>query len=91
MLAVIFIVFLVSLFLGVPVALCLAFTSVAGLMLHDTSLLVVVQRMFQGFNSFSLLAVPFFVLAGDLMNKCGITQRLIDFSYMLVGRIPGGI
>ena len=47
--------------------------------------------MFQGFNSFSLLAVPFFVLAGDLMNKCGITQRLIDFSYMLVGRIPGGL
>ena len=91
MLAVIFLVFLVSLFLGVPVALCLAFTSVAGLLLHDTSLLVVVQRMFQGFNSFSLLAVPFFVLAGDLMNKCGITQRLIDFSYMLVGRIPGGL
>ena len=91
MLMLIFLVFLVSLFLGVPVALCLAFTSVAGLMLHDTSLLVVVQRMFQGFNSFSLLAVPFFVLAGDLMNKCGITQRLIDFSYMLVVRIPGGL
>ena len=91
MLMLIFLVFMVSLFLGVPVALCLAFTTVAGLMLHDTSLLVVVQRMFQGFNSFSLLAVPFFVLAGDLMNKCGITQRLIDFSYMLVGRIPGGL
>ena len=91
MLMIIFLVFLVSLFLGVPVALCLAFTTCAGLMLHDTSLLVVVQRMFQGFNSFSLLAVPFFVLAGDLMNKCGITQRLIDFSYMLVGRIPGGL
>lgn len=91
MLMLIFIVFLVSLFLGVPVALCLAFTTVAGLLMHDTSLLVVVQRMFQGFNSFSLLAVPFFVLAGDLMNKCGITQRLIDFSYMLVGRIPGGL
>lgn len=91
MLMLIFLVFMASLFLGVPVALCLAFTTVAGLMLHDTSLLVVVQRMFQGFNSFSLLAVPFFVLAGDLMNKCGITQRLIDFSYMLVGRIPGGL
>ena len=91
MLMLIFLVFLVSLFLGVPVALCLAFTTVAGLLMHDTSLLVVVQRMFQGFNSFSLLAVPFFVLAGDLMNKCGITQRLIDFSYMLVGRIPGGL
>ncbi len=91
MLMLIFLVFLVSLFLGVPVALCLAFTTVAGLLTHDTSLLVLVQRGFQGFNSFSLLAVPFFVLAGDLMNKCGITQRLIDFSYMLVGRIPGGL
>ena len=91
MLIVITSVFLVTLFLGFPVALCLALTTCAGLMLHDTNMLVIVQRMFQGFNSFSLLAVPFFVLAGELMNKCGITQRLIDFSYMLVGRIPGGL
>ncbi|MCQ2444932.1 MAG: TRAP transporter large permease, partial [Mailhella sp.] len=84
-------VFLITLFLGFPVALCLALTATAGLLFHDTPLLVIVQRMFQGFNSFSLLAVPFFVLAGELMNKCGITQRLIDFSYMLVGRIPGGL
>ncbi|MBP3730940.1 MAG: TRAP transporter large permease subunit, partial [Mailhella sp.] len=91
MLAIIFSVFLITLFLGFPVAICLALTACAGLLFHDVSMLVVVQRMFQGFNSFSLLAVPFFVLAGDLMNKCGITQRLIDFSYMLVGRIPGGL
>ena len=91
MLAIIFSVFLTTLFLGFPVAICLALTTCAGLLFHDVSMLVVVQRMFQGFNSFSLLAVPFFVLAGDLMNKCGITQRLIDFSYMLVGRIPGGL
>ena len=91
MIALICITFLVTLFLGFPVAVCLALTTVAGLLFNDTNLLVVVQRMFQGFNSFSLLAVPFFVLAGELMNKCGITQRLIDFSYMLVGRIPGGL
>jgi len=91
MLTIIFSVFLLTLFLGFPVAVCLSLTTCAGLLLHDTNMLVVVQRMFQGFNSFSLLAVPFFVLAGELMNKCGITQRLIDFSYMLVGRIPGGL
>ncbi|WP_446424368.1 TRAP transporter large permease [Mailhella sp.] len=91
MIALIFTVFLVTLFLGFPVAICLALTTVAGLIFNDLPLIVVVQRMFQGFNSFSLLAVPFFVLAGELMNKCGITQRLIDFSYMLVGRIPGGL
>ena len=91
MIALIFSVFLITLFLGFPVAICLALTATAGLLFHDLPLIVVVQRMFQGFNSFSLLAVPFFVLAGELMNKCGITQRLIDFSYMLVGRIPGGL
>lgn len=84
-------VFLVTLFLGFPVAICLALTALAGLLVNDVPLVVIVQRMFQGFNSFSLLAVPFFVLAGELMNKCGLTQRLIDFSYMLVGRIPGGL
>ena len=91
MIAIIFSVFLITLFLGFPVAICLALTTVSGLIYQDLPLIVVVQRMFQGFNSFSLLAVPFFVLAGELMNKCGITQRLIDFSYMLVGRIPGGL
>ncbi|MBQ9105177.1 MAG: TRAP transporter large permease subunit, partial [Mailhella sp.] len=85
MIGLIFSVFLITLFLGFPVAICLALTAVSGLIYQDLPLIVVVQRMFQGFNSFSLLAVPFFVLAGELMNKCGITQRLIDFSYMLVG------
>lgn len=91
MLILIFSVFLISLFMGFPVAICLALTTLSGLLLQDIPLLVIVQRMFQGFNSFSLLAVPFFVLAGELMNKCGLTQRLIDFSYMLVGRVPGGL
>lgn len=91
MLILIFSVFLTALFLGFPVAVCLALTTCAGLLFQGGPLLVIPQRVFQGFNSFSLLAVPFFVLAGELMNKCGITQRLIDFSYLLVGRIPGGL
>lgn len=62
MLTLIFSVFLISLFLGFPVAVCLALTTIAGLWFQDIPFLVLVQRMFQGFNSFSLLAVPFLCL-----------------------------
>jgi len=49
------------------------------------------QRMATGLDSFSLLAIPFFILSGQLMNKGGIASRLIDFSKVLVGRLPGGL
>lgn len=91
MIALICIVFLVTLFLGFPVALCLGITSIAALWAQDVPMVLVAQRLFQGMNSFPLLAVPFFVLAGELMNRCGITQRLINFAYVLVGRVPGGL
>ena len=84
-------VFLVSLALGVPVAFCLGFTSLAALFLLDEPLIILAQRMFTGMDSFSLMAVPFFVLAGELMNRGGTTRRLIDFANVLVGRIPGGL
>ncbi len=84
-------IFLATLFLGFPVAFCLGLTSLAALWIQDVPLVLVAQRMFQGMNSFSLMAVPFFVLAGELMNRGGTTQRLINFSNMLVGRIPGGL
>ena len=91
MIAVIGLVFLVTLFLGFPVALCLGLTSLSGLLIMDTPLILLAQRFFLGMNSFPLMAVPFFVLAGDLMNQGGTTQRLINFASMLVGRVPGGL
>lgn len=91
MIALICTVFLATLFLGFPVALCLGITSIAALWMQDVPMVLVAQRLFQGMNSFPLLAVPFFVLAGELMNRCGITQRLINFAYVLVGRVPGGL
>ena len=84
-------VFLVSLALGVPVAFCLGFTSLAALWMLDEPLIILAQRMFTGVDSFPLMAVPFFVLAGELMNRGGTTRRLIDFANVLVGRIPGGL
>ncbi len=91
MLAILGIVFTATLFLGFPVAVCLGITAVAGLVAMDVPLVLAAQRVFTGMDSFPLMAVPFFVLAGELMNKGGTTQRLIDFSFALVGRVRGGL
>jgi len=85
------VVFLVTLFLGFPVAFCLGVTSAVALWTQDIPFVLLAQRFFQGMNSFPLMAVPFFVLAGDLMNQGGTTRRLINFANMLVGRVPGGL
>jgi tripartite ATP-independent transporter DctM subunit len=84
-------VFLITLALGFPVALCLGLTSLIALWKSDIMLSLMAQRIFTGIDSFPLMAVPFFVLAGELMNQGGTTRRLIDFANVLVGRIPGGL
>lgn len=84
-------VFLTTLVFGFPVAFCLGITSMAALIITDVPLTLMAQRMFTGIDSFPLMAVPFFVLAGELMNRGGTTRRLIDFANFLVGRIPGGL
>jgi len=85
------IVFLTAMVLGFPVAFCLGITSLVALIMGDVPLLLIAQRMFTGIDSFPLMAVPFFVLAGELMNRGGTTKRLIDFANVLVGRVPGGL
>lgn len=85
------IVFLTAMVLGFPVAFCLGITSLVALIMGDVPLLLMAQRMFTGIDSFPLMAVPFFVLAGELMNRGGTTKRLIDFANVLVGRVPGGL
>jgi C4-dicarboxylate transporter DctM subunit len=84
-------VFLGTMLLGFPVAFCLGITSLVVLLIGDVPLLLIAQRMFTGIDSFPLMAVPFFVLAGELMNRGGTTRRLIDFANVLVGRVPGGL
>ncbi len=85
------VVFFVTLALGFPVAICLGLTSLVALWISDVMLSLMAQRIFTGIDSFPLMAVPFFVLAGELMNQGGTTRRLIDFANVLVGRIPGGL
>jgi tripartite ATP-independent transporter DctM subunit len=84
--------FFVTLALGIPVAFCLALTSLVMLLaIGDVPLHLIPQRMFTGMDSFPLMAVPFFILAGDLMNSAGITQRIVRFATALVGSIRGGL
>lgn len=82
----------VLILLRVPIAFGLGFVSVIGIMLTNPDLLInVPRRLFSGVNNFTLVAVPLFVLAGEIMTKGGISKRLIDFSKTLVGPLPGGL
>lgn len=83
--------FIILLILKVPITFSLAISSIGTALYLNIPLLAVVQRMVQGVNSFSLLAIPFFILAGELMSQGGISRRLIQFSNVLIGRIPGGL
>jgi tripartite ATP-independent transporter DctM subunit len=84
--------FLVFIVLGVPVAVALGGSSLLYVMLEDTTPhLVVVHRMMAGVDSFPLLAIPFFIMAGSLMNSAGITARIYDFALALVGWLKGGL
>ncbi|RLQ90152.1 TRAP transporter large permease [Planomicrobium sp. Y74] len=82
----------VLILLRVPIAFGLGFVSVIGIMLTNPDLLInVPRRLFSGVNNFTLVAVPLFVLAGEIMTRGGISKRLIDFSKTLVGPLPGGL
>lgn len=86
--------FLTLLALGVPVAWCLGLSSFFTLIVTVAVMpasTTIAQRMASGLDSFALLAIPFFVLAGEIMNRGGIANRLIDFAKGMTGRLPGGL
>src|SRR5512146_10197 len=84
--------FLVLMCAGVPVALAMAGASLLYVMLSGTVPdYVVIHRMVNGIDSFPLLAIPFFIMAGSLMNSAGITNRIYDFALALVGWLKGGL
>src|SRR5712671_1506865 len=84
--------FLALMVTGIPVAIAMAGAALIYLWISDSSPpMVVVHRMISGIDSFPLLAVPFFILAGNLMNNAGITNRIYDFAVALVGWMKGGL
>lgn len=92
--ALLFIVFGVLLFLGVPISVSIIVSSVVTVMSTlswDQITFITMQKMNSGVESFSLLAIPLFILAGNIMNNGGIAKRLIAFAQLFVGRIPGNL
>lgn len=80
------------LLIDTPIALAIGIASVAVIALQGNfSLMVVIQRLFGGANSFDLLAVPLFMFAGTIMEAGGISRRIVDFAAALVGWLPGGM
>ncbi len=86
-------IFLAAMILGVPIAFALGVAPIAGFLIDGklVFLKLVPQRLFLGINQFPLLAIPLFILAGEIMNVGGITQRLVGFASALVGHFRGGL
>ena len=92
MLVTAFILFFVFLMLGVPIAFSLGLGSVVAIFMDDKiSSMLVAQKLFSSINSFSLMAIPFFMLSGELMEAGGISKRLVNIAKAFVGHITGGI
>jgi tripartite ATP-independent transporter DctM subunit len=77
--------------IGVPVAFSLGLASLATMVYLDIPLVVAFQRMAAGMNVFALMAIPFFIYAGELMNQSGIAERLVKFAHSLLARVRGGL
>lgn len=90
MIIMILISFFLLLFLGVPIAYILGIVTVVTLFSTGVSNEILVQRMFSGVDNFSYLAIPLFILAGNIMGEGGLTSRLMNFAKALLGKLPGG-
>ena len=92
--AILVITFLILLGIGAPIAWSIGISSLCTMLISIDAIpafTTVAQRMATGLDSFSLLAIPFFILAGQIMNKGGIAHRLISFAKTLMGALPGGL
>jgi len=87
------VVFFIILMMGLPIALVLAVSALFYIFYSGQTVLLqsFAQQLFSGVQSYGLLAVPLFMLAGELMNEGGLTKRLIDFASVFIGRVRGGL
>lgn len=93
-LMIILVVLLVLLALGVPIAYSIGISALVAILPTvplDVSVVTAAQRTFVGMSKFSLTAIPFFILAGNLMNQGGIAKRLVDFVMAILGKLPGAL
>lgn len=84
--------FFIMLFIGIPIAYSLCLSAVLYIVLYsNVPLIIVAQQMLKGVDSFTLMAIPFFVIAGSLMQNGGISKRIVDFAKKCIGFVPGGL
>ncbi|MGQ7248490.1 TRAP transporter large permease [Halomonas sp. V046] len=88
---ILFVGFFAFMLLGVPIALAIGASTMLALATQGTPLLVVTQQMFQGINTFALVAVPMFILTGDIMAQGSVSKKLVDFADSLFGFLKGGL
>ncbi|MGB6012430.1 MAG: TRAP transporter large permease [Desulfobacterales bacterium] len=87
-----FVVFFVYLVLGMPLAICLGLSVITTFWYHDAlPLMAVAQKLYNGLEHFALMAIPFFILASNIMSKGGVSKRLIDVCNAFVGHYKGGL
>lgn len=79
------------LFMGCPIAISLGVSAVAGMYFGDMPYFMFIQRLYSTFDSFPLMAVPFFILAGEIMQKGTIADTLLKFCQSLIGHVRGGL
>jgi tripartite ATP-independent transporter DctM subunit len=89
--AILFGVFTLLMFIGTPIAFCLGAASFAAIIYMGLPPLVIFQQMNSGMSVFTLLAIPFFIFAGDLMVRGGIAQRIVAFAGSMIGHLRGGL
>jgi len=77
--------------LGVPMAITIGFSSIVYILLADITPMIVIQRLFTGADVSALMAIPFFILAGNLMLTGGLAQRILDLANSMIGRMTGGL
>lgn len=88
---VLFGVFFILMILGAPITMCMFVSSISYMITYDVPLAMLLPRLASGVDSFSLLAVAFFILAGVIMNTGGITKRIFTWADHLVGHYTGGL
>ena len=87
-----FVVFFLFLLLGTPLAVCLGMSVVVTFWYHETlPLMAVAQKLYNGIDHFTLMAIPFFILASNIMSTGGVSRRLIDACNAFVGHYSGGL
>src|SRR5699024_1473794 len=81
----------ILIFLSLPIAFVIGLVNILMLFLSGVPLEIIVQRMFVGVDNFTLLAIPLFILAGNIMGEGGLTRRLLNLAHVFIGRLRGGL